>query len=282
MRFDTWLYIVGAALALTACTQDTIEEPPAPLKINKDINPNIIVGEVNPADKDVLSAWINDAVTLFKSPAFESHFIRASTRFPEVYVSETEDIIPSLTLLKRLKTQDPRNPHLWWPKTYVVLDGATVTRSQDRLGFGFEGSRKAIAGPYPKTLPPQTSGQIEIGRLHLARYKAGDAVEKSCALNTMVHEISHTLSDTPHKYWMHILDSQRGVAPPRGTFEASYFIGVIAQCTYLENIGRIGSGEFETCILTFSDPSLSSRFRSSACDDFPDGKVISPQGWLRP
>ena len=275
------LTLAGFALSLAACSQDISEAPAPTKKISKSIDPQIVVGDINPADKTALAAWIDDAVALFKSPAFEANAARAALLYPEVYLSKSEDVIPTQTLLKRLKTDDPSMPGLWWPKTYVVLDGEPATRSQDRFGFGFTGSRKAAAGPHPQEPAPQKTGQIEIGRLHLARYTQGDSVEKSCALNTLVHEISHTLSETPDIYWMHILDSERDAVPPRGIFEASYFIGVIAQCTYLDNIERISPSEFNSCILTFSDPSLSSRFRSSACDDFPGDKPITPRGIIR-
>ena len=283
MRDFAWLILAGTALTLTACSDDIAENTPAPAaKTNTGINPHILAGDIAPADKAAVSAWIDEAVALFKSPAFERNFKRASVRFPDVYVSETQDIIPSDLLLTRLKTQDPRNTGLSWPKTFVVLDGASAPRSLNRSGFGFDGSRKAAAGPFPSDAVETKTGQIEIGRLHLARYTQGDLVEKSCALNTLVHEISHTLSETPDKYWMHILDSQRGVTPPRGTFEASYFIGVVAQCTFLENKGRIDPADFESCMATFSDPTAASRFRSSACDDFPGNTPITPGARLSP
>ena len=280
MKSFVRLSLVGFTLILAACSQNEVEDAAPLKKISKGINPQIIVGDINAADKDALSTWIDDAVELFKSPAFETNMTRAALLYPEVYLSKSEDVITTQTLLKRLKTDDPFVPGLWWPKTYVVLDGEAVTRAP--TPFGFTGSRKAVAAPNPKETTPQTTGQIEIGRLHLARYTTGNAVEKSCALNTLVHEISHTLSETSDIYWMHILDSQRGAVPPRGIFEASYFIGVVAQCTYLENIGRISQSKFNSCLLTFSDPSQSSRFRSSACNDFPGDKPISPQSRLRP
>jgi len=55
-------------------------------------------------------------------------------------------------------------------------------------------SRDAGAGPFPENASPALTGEIALGRLHFARYTRGDAVEKSCALNTMTHEIGHTLS----------------------------------------------------------------------------------------
>ena len=273
---------VGVSFALAACSN----EPPAPLSLKADkisgIHPDIVAGDVELADKAALSSWIDETTALMTSPAFESNFKRASLTYPQVYVSKTQDIISSDLLLTRLKTEDPRLTALWWPKTYVVLTGERAKRLQNRGGFGFEAIRTASAGPIPDTETEPTTGQITLGRLHFARYVRGDTVEKSCAINTMAHEISHTLSDKADIFWMHILDSQRETTPPRRIFEASYFIGSVAQCTYLENIGRIAAPEFESCMLTFSDPSQSSRFRSRACDDFPDDKPISGAGHLNP
>ena len=285
MKLGFRLLGVGISLGLAACSNDAPTSPPdTTIKVEtiSGIHPNIVVGSVEQDDRDALSNWIEEAIALLKSPAFEANFIRASAIYPDVYVSKTQDIIPSALLLTRLKTEDPRLSSLWWPKTYVVLNGKTATRVEDRTGFGFDALRNAGAGPYPEDEIGTKTGEIELGRLHLARFTQGDVVEKSCAMNTMTHEIAHTLSEKPNRFWMHILDSEKNVTPPRGVFEASYFIGVIAQCTYLENEGRISIYEFESCILTFSDPAAASRFRSLACDDFPNEKPISPSGRLHP
>lgn len=283
MRPEFRLLVVGLILGLTACADaasNVKEAAPAPPPHR--IAPNIVLGEVSARDAAALSAWINASVDILQSPAFETNFKRASETYPSVYVSKTQDIIPSSLLLTRLKTQDPQLSALWWPKTYVVLNGEPAVRRNDRTGFGFDALRRASAGPYPANETGTKTGRIKIGRLHFARYTRGDAVEKSCAINTMTHEISHTLSDKPDRFWMHILDTEKDVTPPRGVFEASYFIGIIAQCTYLENIGRIAPPAFEACISTFSDPSANSRFRSIACDDFPGKKPIMPTGRLIP
>ena len=244
------------------------------------IRPHIVPGRVAPEDQAGLQRWIDEAIALLQSPAFEVNYARASALYPRVYVSKTEDIISSTRLLERLKTNDPVRSTYWWPKTYVVLKGDPAIRSSDRFGFGFEANRKAAAGPYPASALPASKGEIEMGRLHFARYMRGDAVEKSCALNTMTHEISHTLSDRADQFWMHILDTEDNASPPFGVFEASYFIGTIAQCTYLQSIGRVSDTEFQSCLLTFSNPGTASRFRSRACDDFPGDKPISPSGRL--
>lgn len=270
----------GVGLCLTACSNEPIAPTAQSVAASerlKGIHPDIVVGEVSPKDADALSQWIEEAVALFQSPKFETNFMRASSLFPEVYVSKSQDIILTSLLLQRLKTDDPYLSALWWPKTYVVLNGETAVRSENRRGFGFEALRNAGAGPFPVGEIGTATGEIELGRLHFARYTQGDTVEKSCAMNTMVHEISHTLSDRPDIFWMHVLDTEEDVTPPRGIFEASYFVGIIAQCTYLEDVGRIDPSGFEACIRTFSDPASASRFRSIACDDFPDGTAIRPE-----
>ena len=280
MKLRFQLLGVGIFLGLAACSNDAPTSPQ--IETVSGINPDIVIGDIEQSDKAALSEWIVETIALLKSPAFEANFIRASKTYPDVYVSKTQDIIPSALLLTRLKTQDPSLTALWWPKTYVVLNGKTATRLEDRTGFGFDALRTAAAGPFPESEIGTKTGEIELGRLHFARFAHGDVVEKSCAINTMAHEIGHTLSEKPDRFWMHILDSEKGVTPPRSVFEASYFIGVIAQCTYLENVGRIAHSGFESCMLTFSDPSASSRFRSLACDDFPDAKPISSNGRLQP
>ena len=207
------------SLGLVGCEAPPADKTPPAKEISETgIRPHIVLGDVPDEEKAALLAWIEETAMLMQSPEFEANFLRASALYPDVYVSKTQDIIPTRKLLGRLKTEDPVRKSLWWPKTYVVLIGETPTRSDDREGFGFEGNRKAATGPYPQGAANTPTGEIELGRLHFARYTQGDAVEKSCAINTMTHEIAHTLSDKDNQFWMHILDSQRRVTPPKGVF----------------------------------------------------------------
>ena len=284
MRAQFGLLCFG--LAISGCGAPTPNiEVPVDTRVSG-IQPHIVAGEIPLEDKPAVEAWIAESIAVLQSPEFDANYAAASTLYPNVYVSKTQDIISSARLLDRMKLNDPVRDDYWWPKTYVTLKGERAARTADRLGFGFEGNRKAAAGPYPANTAPALTGEIELGRLHLARYRRGDAVEKSCAINTMVHEISHTLSDKPGQFWMHILDSEDNVTPPAGVFEASYFIGVAAQCTYLQSVGRVSAAGFHACLLTFSNPSephgTSARFRSRACDDFPGDKPVTPSGRLAP
>jgi len=282
LRKAKWAIPISVLSSL-GCTEPAVEtvehfenlSPPG-------LQPNIKVGAVPPGDADALESWIEEAVSVLQSPEFEMNFHLASQTYPTLFVSKKEDLVPSETVLSRLKTNDPRMSALWWPETFVTLSGPRAIRSEDRTGFGFEASRKAVLKTLPIKSDMKPTGQIDLGRLHFARYTRGGPVEKSCALNTMVHEISHSLSERRGEFWMHILDSEINVTAPRGTFEASYFIGAVAQCTYLQSIDRVSDAKFHTCLKTFSDPQSGSRFKSLACDDFPNSKPITPQGRLLP
>jgi len=259
-----------------ACTPETKPAEQIPAK-TIGFHPNIVTGENNTEDNAILQEWINISISTLQSSTFETNLDRAAQRYPKVWVSRSRDAMPTANLRDVMHTDSPYQPALWWPETSVKLIGKTAVRLPDRSSHGFSGSRIATTGP--KT---ETKGEIELGRVHFARYAQGDIVERSCAINTMAHEISHTLSNRKDVFWMHILDSGKDGNPPAGMFETSYLIGTIAQCSFLQDQNRIKSEGFFDCLLTFSDPVSGSRFRGRACDDFPDGKSITPAGRLNP
>ena len=260
--------------SLTACAPETkpVEQPAV---TTSGFNPHIVTGENSVAENEILQDWIDTSLSTLKSPTFETNLNRVAERYPQIWVSRARDVMPTSDLHNVLHTKNNYSPALWWPETSVLLIGEAATRLPNRTGHGFSGSRAASTGAMT-----ETTGGIELGRVHFARYAQGDIVERSCAINTMAHEISHTLSNREDEFWMHILDSGKDSNPPAGVFETSYLIGTIAQCTFLQDAGRIEADDFFNCLLTFSDPITQSRFRSRACNDFPDDKPITPMGRL--
>ena len=134
--------------------------------------------------------------------------------------------------------------------------------------IGYIGNTFASVGPNSrkKTLPPK----MRIGRVHLDRFVTGNVLEKSCAINTLAHEISHTLGSSPTNLQSYFLDIPEG-KEPEGVPVASYLVGTIAQCTYLEEKGRIESNQFTECVKLF----VPQPFPSKLCDDYPDGVKIN-------
>lgn len=268
---------LAAGLALSGCLADA-EIADTEKTIEPGFSPKILVGENRPENRAALQSWIDESVALFTSTAFEANLAKVAQSYPKVYISGDRDVIPTDKLIDLLHLRDITAPNLWWPETYVILTDDPAGRFIPPASeFGFHLARNAGAGPNSREPFPQKTGEIELGHLHFARYTRGDQMERACAMNTMVHEISHSLSDKPDRFWMHILDTGDDDNAPDGTFEASYLLGTVAQCTWLEGEGRIEPESFMSCVLSFSDPDKDSRFLSSACDDYPDGTEVTPR-----
>lgn len=266
---------MGLFLAQCQKHDGQAEEPgqTVPVSISSGFTPNIQTDISDPSEAKLVQDWLDDTLSVLQAREFETNLIQISSRYPKVWISRTHDTLPTERLLSVLNTDYSKLPALWWPKTKVTLEGDTPSRAPDKAAHGVIGSRHASTGAGPDDV----TGHIRLGRVHLARYKSDNIVERSCAINTMAHEISHSLSEKKDKFWMHILDSGSENRPPDGVIEASYLIGSVAQCTYLERHARISSDEILNCFQTFSDPNKGSRFRSLACDDFTDQDPIRPK-----
>lgn len=109
-----------------------------------------------------------------------------------------------------------------------------------------------------------TRAVIQIGPALLRRWKRGTSESKSCAINALAHEFTHTVVDFGKKeawqpyndqgnVWSWLLGTQRLV---------SSTIGTIAQCAYLEKSGD-RSASFEQCVWDRSARGL----ETNGCDD---------------
>jgi hypothetical protein len=108
-----------------------------------------------------------------------------------------------------------------------------------------------------------------LGRRHLARFRSTDPVERSCAINTMAHEMSHTIVN--HPTWsQYVLEDGTGVGG--ATPIASYVIGTVAQCTYLESLGRIPKAGLANCVAAFGK----SEFFNNRCGNYAAGQEVKP------
>lgn len=116
--------------------------------------------------------------------------------------------------------------------------------------------------------------RIRLGPDHLARWRSQDLVERSCAVNTMTHEIVHTLLTRMDGYYPLFVDGETP-AKDRGEY-GTYLVGAMAQCQYLADQGRISQGDIGICIpvWTTRDPRyVGPVFASGKCDKFPTGPV---------
>lgn len=162
--------------------------------------------------------------------------------------------------------------------------------------LGFDGSERvaAIVSPGDATMPyvealviPRRSGwastgmardgklRIRLRRALLDRWRSADPVVKGCAINTMAHEISHTISRDPHRYYPAFTDTGEANAEARNGVVASYFVGDLALCTSLVRSGRIALQDVAECVPIWYAPG---GLQSGRCYAFgPDDAVKWPK-----
>jgi hypothetical protein len=117
---------------------------------------------------------------------------------------------------------------------------------------------------------------VALGGFVLARYRSNDVVEKSCAINVAAHEYSHTISRTPFVYQPAFTDTSDPAATEiagrrdRTAPVASYLVGTLAQCTWLQIKGRISAREVPACLEVFGTASG----QDQRCRQFRNGEPV--------
>ena len=227
--------------------------------------PDIYIKKAKKSEKASIVVWVNESISILKSDEFNSNLLSLENVYPEIWFSQKIGTRSLAQLMFVLAESDPTRLDAKYLKTGIIMKGNS--KKDTTRNIGYRGNTFASVGTNSKrkSLPLK----MRLGRVHLDRYLTGDTVEKSCAINTMVHEISHTLSVSSSKLESYFLDIPAGLAP-EGVPSASYFVGTVAQCTYLQNKGRINKSQFETCVKLF----VSQPFPSVRCNDFPTGTVI--------
>ncbi|MDP1617296.1 hypothetical protein [Phenylobacterium sp.] len=115
-------------------------------------------------------------------------------------------------------------------------------------------------------------GEIHLPPDVLADWASGDLVRQSCALNTLAHEIAHTISISPFVFTPAFTDTRIGerAIPRRDGGDspvASYLIGSAAQCAWLQQQGRIVASEVRACVNVFGTRGFNDRCRAFTADE---------------
>ncbi|MEP2734697.1 MAG: hypothetical protein ABJP34_00240 [Erythrobacter sp.] len=109
--------------------------------------------------------------------------------------------------------------------------------------------------------------EILIGRELHKRYLKDDPFKKSCAINTLSHEILHGFApDTGKIHTTYFRDTDaNGQRFNSQSPLATYYVGSVAQCTWLQRKGLVGNTktELRTCLARYG----TNEFLSNQCDD---------------
>jgi hypothetical protein len=125
-------------------------------------------------------------------------------------------------------------------------------QEQDTPGQIFNGDSPLTSTIY---LPPYV----------LERWRGDSFERRSCAVNSVAHEVAHAFSQNPSEAEYIFADGGKGwfMSHFYGPL-ASYTIGSVAQCTMLEEANQLPNG-FAACLRTWG----TKEFNSSGCGD-PD------------
>lgn len=222
-----------------------------------------IVGVSSPEETKVLQALLDTGYGVLRSSEFQANLRALGERYPAIYArdnaqSATAAEIADIVALKPLGSR--------FAPAQVEL-----TRIPGGLGAAGEG---AVSGRY---------ADVHIDRVVLGAWRAADPVFRSCAVNVAAHEYAHTIVLTPMGFGIAFTDSAPGedrIANRRrpDTPVASYLIGAVAQCTWLQQQGRIDRREVAACVEVFG----TAAFNADRCRQFEGGQPVAPRPGLAP
>ena len=217
------------------------------------------------AEQDQLGALLGEAYGVLRSDAFRANLLRLRDRYPVIY-AKRDDQEADVDKLARIVAVE--GPIARYAPAGVTLVGGDrdgdPTRDLAEAGEG-EG-----LGRY---------AQITLGRGVLDQFRSPDIVARSCAVNVAAHEYAHTISTVLFGFGIAFTDTNDAAPQIRdrrhpGTPVASYLIGAVAQCTWLQLKGRITEADVPACVETFGV----SAFNWKRCGQFAAGEPVA----LRP
>jgi hypothetical protein len=222
------------------------------------------LGSASEAERVAASRLLQAGYSVLRSPAFRTHLEALQGSYPVIYARPSEQEI------------DPR--------------GVAAVIALERLGSRFAPAQVTIVDDNGEALGMAgeggTSGRysdVLITRGVLGIFGSSDVVARSCAINVAAHEYAHTISLTPVGYRVAFSDTnevRRAIADRRhpGTPVASYLIGAVAQCTWLETQGRIGPDDVRACVEVFG----TAGFNWRRCGQFTGGEPVALRPGLAP
>lgn len=218
-----------------------------------------IAGASSRAEADQMGQLLTDAHAVLRSEQFERNLRGLSAAYPVIYARKgvqdtTANEVADYVSLKKLGAR------------YVVVDAFVVG------GQPIEGILASAGEGMPGI---GRFADLTLLSIVPRLFQSQDPVERSCAINATAHEYAHTISTMPVRYEAAFTDTNSRQtrisdrAHP-GSPIASYLIGAVAQCTWLQDQGRIGPQDLRACIEVFGV----NGFNLQRCRSFADGQPV--------
>jgi hypothetical protein len=194
------------------------------------------------------------------------------------YAQAAISALSSATTAANAAALDQTYPKVWLNKVtkHESLKSVGKLAEAPRTGFSYLPARLIMetngTGAYEQKDPNSSTGGRMIGvrEYHLQWWRSQNAVRRSCAINTLAHEITHNMTRDPKTFRWAFEDTGPSTASVT-TEKGSYTMGALAQCTYLQSIGRIDAAGVAQCVRIWG---LKKAFDVTHCDDFNDTELV--------
>lgn len=215
-------------------------------------------------EREAAARLLQEGYAVLRSSAFRTNLEALQGRYPVIYARPSEQATDAEGVASVIALERPGS-------RFAPAQAMIVDDDGEALGAAGEGG---TSGRYSDLL---------VTRGVLSAFGSADVVTRSCAINVAAHEYAHTISLTPVGYRVAFTDTdeaQRRIPSRRnpGTPVASYLIGAVAQCTWLERQGRIGRDDVPACVEVFGTAALN----WARCGQFAGGESVALRPGLAP
>ncbi len=240
---------LAAAASLTGCLSETLGEGG---RVEGDDPANHVAESLLASTREVL-----------QSRDFADNMYAAALAFGPVYLRSSDQTASGDDIVELIRSAPA--PRYLRPSIWVVGRPHEVDKYR------------------AETAADLWTASIWIGYGHVEEFASADVVSKSCAVNVMAHELTHTISTSSVAFAAAFSDSARDDEDPIERFDkaspvASYLVGSVAQCTYLQQRGRITKEGVIPCVRVFGVRSLN----DTRCSQFAAGQPVSMRDDLSP
>jgi hypothetical protein len=252
--------MTAAALLVSGCAAPDRPSPDiasiAPANDRFSERPAVFADDaVAQPDREQLEQLLLASSAILMSDALQSNAGAIQSTYPEIFLNGTLGYKRPADVVSLL--QMPRSG-MRYRRTPVVFGSGAIT--------GFDGQRWRMA----------------IKQSTLDQWLSDDPVMRSCAVNTVAHEITHTFVSESSGSMSFIDGGLEGFRSRRNGTTGSYVIGQLAQCTWLAEQGRIAKSEVAACVPVFYSkpgwlPWSRGKLAVGRCNDFADGRRVSLQ-----
>ncbi|HEY8614906.1 hypothetical protein [Phenylobacterium sp.] len=262
-----------AAAGLLTVTPAGAQAPVAPSPTAVD---PVYIDGATAAEKAQLQALLSETVAVLNSAEFHANLKSLKTTYPDVFLNAGHWNNPTPANTVNVSVDELSDVVAGKAPKYRYVRAPVALASSET-----NGDFTPIAGWTGSVTAQDTS--LTLGREQFRRWRSADPVERSCAVNTVAHEISHLVADhakSPTQFWQAVIDSKAktltttapggaAINPPNAV--ASYLIGTVAQCTWLQRQGYTPTVDLKACVQAFGHRG----FNKLRCASFAGAQAVA-------